>query len=490
MRALFVTTEVAPFAKFGGLGDVSAALPVELAKLGIDARVVLPLYRHVRNAVERLEKACVIQVTLGGASVSCQVWRSAMPNSDVPIYFLENNDLYDREEIYGLKGKEFEDNYKRFFFLNKGALELARALGVDFDVIHVNDWMTGLIPVYLRTIYADDPHFKGTCCVFTIHNLANKGLISGEKFKLSGVADRREAESAVIDGEFCMIRGAIIHSDIITTVSWQYAKEIKTAEFGEGSEEFLRSRSDSLFGILNGIDYSVWNPETDHLIPFHYSVRDLSGKAACKIALQREGGLPGREDVPLFGIICRLSEQKGLDILVETIDEFLNLDVQLVLLGAGGEEYESFFKVIAERYPGKMVANIRFDEALAHRIEAGADMFLMPSKFEPCGLNQMISLKYGTVPIVRRTGGLADTITNYTGENLQIANGFSFNSMGGSDLLACVKRAVLLYKDQPRWRRLMLNGMGQDWSWETSARKYAELYEIALSQKLAVTEYR
>ncbi|MCL5291906.1 MAG: glycogen synthase GlgA [Actinobacteria bacterium] len=487
MRILFVTTEAVPFAKFGGLGDVSGTLPVELAKLGLDVSVVLPLYRHARANAERLEPTdLTISIPLGETPSAARVWRSNMPNSDVPIYFLEQNDLYDREEMYGLKGEEYEDNYRRFYFLNRGALELARALGIGFDVVHVNDWMTGLIPIYLKTIFKEDPYFKETVSVFTIHNLGNLGLISRKNFELMGLSGRPEVEEMALDGEICQLKGALIYSDVLNTVSRQYAKEVQTAEFGEGFEELLRSRSDDLFGILNGIDCSIWNPETDRLIPFNYAAENLSGKAACKAALQRENGLPERGDVPLLGIVCRLSEQKGLDMLVEVFEDFLALDVQLVLLGTGVPEYEDFLRDAAERYPTKLAANIKFDEPLSHRIEAGADIFLMPSRFEPCGLTQMISLKYGTVPVVRRTGGLADTITDYATTNLEEANGFSFNSMQGRDLLACTKRAISLYQDRAEWKRLMLNGMKQEWSWRKSAREYVKLYEHALSRKFAV----
>ncbi|MCL4498984.1 MAG: glycogen synthase GlgA [Chloroflexi bacterium] len=484
MRALFVASEVVPFAKVGGLADVTGALPVELEKLGLEIAVILPFYHCVRSNAERLSLTDMsVSVELGGQLRTARIWKSNLPGSNAPVFLIEQDDLYDREGIYNSSRGAYKDNNARFIFFNKAALELVRVLGVDFDVIHANDWMTGLIPVYLRTIYANDPHFKGTSSVFTIHNLAHKGLLSPGAVKLTGLAGCPEIQRMMINGRVSLLKGAIVYSDVITTVSRRYAKEIQTAEFGEGLEELLRSRSDDLFGILNGIDYSVWNPETDRLIPVDYSARDLSGKAACKAALQRDSGLPVREAVPLFGIVCRLCEQKGLDILMKALEDFLALGVQLILLGAGGHVYERFFKKAAERHPDQMAVTIGFDEALAHRIEAGADIFLMPSKFEPCGLNQMISLKYGTVPIVRRTGGLADTIMQCSGESVKDANGFSFDSQLESDFLACAMQAILRYRNPEDWKCLVLNGMSQDWSWKKSAVAYVSLYEHAGSCK-------
>ncbi|MCL5291903.1 MAG: glycogen synthase [Actinobacteria bacterium] len=463
---------------------MAGTLPVELAKLGLDVSVILPLYRHVRASAERLERTNMeITVALGDGLSTAEIWRSNMPNSDVPIYFIEQNELYDREGIYGLTGGDYEDNDKRYAFLSRVSLELAKILGVGSDVIHVNDWPTGSIPIYLKSIYADDPYFKNAVSIFTIHNLAHKGLFSKETIEFAGLSGRPEVKDMSLDGQISYLKGALTHADVITTVSCRYAKEIQTKEFGEGFDELLRYRSDNLFGILNGIDYSVWNPKTDRLIPFNYSAEALSGKAACKAALQRENDLPEREDVPLFGIVCRLCDQKGLDILAEILDDFLSLDVQLVLLGSGTENYEKLFKEEEARYPRKVAANIGFNEGLAHRIEAGADMFLMPSRFEPCGLNQMISLKYGTIPVVRRTGGLADTIVHCAGENLLEANGFSFGSLRGEDLLACITGAISLYKNGEDWKQLMLRGMEQDWSWRKSAGQYVSLYEYALDRK-------
>ncbi|MHB0976149.1 MAG: glycogen synthase GlgA [Candidatus Aquicultorales bacterium] len=484
MRALFVASEVVPFAKVGGLADVAGALPVELEKLGFEAAVVLPFYRFVRSNAERLTLTDTsVSIELGGRIRTARIWKSNLPNSNVPVYLIEQDDLYDRDGIYNSPSGVYKDNNARFIFFNKAALELVRVLDVDFDVIHANDWMTGLVPVYLRTIYADDSHFKGTSSVFTIHNMAHKGLLSPKDVKLTGLSGCPELEDMKIDGRVSLLKGAIAHSDLITTVSRRYAEEIQTAEFGEGLEELLTTRSDDLVGILNGIDYSVWNPETDRLIPAEYSARDISGKAACKAALQRDSSLPVREAVPLIGIICRLCDQKGLDILMETLEDFLALGVQLILLGSGDRVYESFFQEAAERHPDQVAVTIGFDEALAHRIEAGVDMFLMPSRFEPCGLNQLISLKYGTVPIVRKTGGLADTIVHCSGESLEDANGFSFDSQRESDFLACIKQAILYYRNRKDWKCLVLNGMSQDWSWKKSAAEYVNLYEHAHSRK-------
>lgn len=488
MRVLFATSEAVPFAKVGGLGDVAGALPIEIAKLGVDVQVVMPLYRQVRSHADRLEDTGLdVSVALGADEIKARLWRSTLPNSQVPIYFLESDRLYDREGIYGPSGGKYEDNHLRFFFLSRGSLELARVLGASFDIIHAQDWPTGLIPAYLRSLYSDDPFVKDAVSIFTIHNLAHKGLFSLDKVTTAGLGGYSGIRDMVVAGKLSLLKAALSYADALTTVSCRYASEIQTEEFGEGFEDLLASRAEDVHGILNGIDYSVWNPETDTLIPSNYSAGDLSGKARCKADLQRKTGLAERDDVPVVGIVCRFCEQKGLDLVVDILDRLLVHDVQLVVLGTGDPEFETRFRDAAAANPGKVAAIIGFNETMAHQIEAGSDMFLMPSKFEPCGLNQMISLKYGTIPIVRATGGLADTIVdcavNRPVESQPEVNGFSFDSSKAGDLLASIENAISLHGNRDEWERLVVRGMKQDWSWRRSARKYVALYESAIARK-------
>ena len=492
MNILFIASEVAPFAKTGGLADVAGAMPKHLAEFGHKVHLVMPLYRIVKESFPGLRPTeRSITVPVGQTDWHATIWTSKLPDSDVPICFLDQPCLYDREELYGtyktagVEKGDYSDNCTRFTFLARGALEAAIALGLSPDVVHANDWQTGLVPVYIKTLYRAHPALANTGTVFTVHNLAYQGLFDRLDMTLTGLDwslfNWRELE---FFGKLNLLKGGLVFADIINTVSSQYAKEIQTPDFGFGLDGVLRERSADLFGIINGIDHSVWSPEVDELIPAKYGPDRPVGKATCKKELQRQSKLDIKSS-PLLGMISRLDNQKGFDILALVVNKILQHDVQFVLLGTGDKKYHELFEGLARRYPGKVGIHLTFNNQLAHQIEAGADIFLMPSRYEPCGLNQLYSLRYGTVPVVRRTGGLADTIVDVNENTLAsgAANGFSFDEYSGPALLKAVERALELYKNRKAWKQLMLNGMRQDWSWSRSAGEYAKLYQLAVLKR-------
>jgi starch synthase len=394
-------------------------------------------------------------------------------SGEVPVYFIDAPEYFSRAKLYGET-----DDPERFAFFSRAVLELAKALGEHFDVIHLNDWMTGLVATYLKTVYPSDPAFDGTKTLFTVHNIAFPGLFRPEQLPKFGLPDwLNRAEGGI---EFYQLasalKGGLVFSDAISTVSPRYAAEIQTPEFGEKFDGLLRARRNDLFGILNGVDYDEWNPETDKHIAANYSTDDLSGKLECKRDLLSHFGLPEDLDRPLIGCISRLSDQKGFDLILAIADRMLAQGVAFVLLGSGEEEYERAFQALRDSRRSQVGVYLGFSNDLAHKIEAGADMFLMPSRFEPCGLNQMYSLKYGTVPIVRAAGGLDDTIVNFDHTSLR-GNGFKFYEYDAERLLETIHEALLVYADRDLWRALMLNGMRADYSWTESARHYIELYQ-------------
>lgn len=478
MKIVYVSPEVAPFARTGGLGDVAGSLPKSLKKLGQDVSVFMPLYRHVRRGGFGITTTGLsVPVLINDKPVSAPIYNTSLPEAEVPVYFIENNHYYDRDELYvdPSNGQGYVDNCERFVFFSRAVLEAVRALDIRPDVIHVNDWQSAMISAYLKGPYSDDEHFKGTLTVLTIHNLAYQGVFPKEDFRLTGLeagsCDWRGLEH---HGQINFLKAGIVFSDIITTVSKKYAEEIQTEEFGAGLHEVLRERCGDLYGIINGIDYSVWNPEVDGLIPARYGPDNLGGKAICKSYLLEKVGLRDR-NVPLIGMVGRLAVQKGIDLLIGGWEELMGLGVGLVLLGTGDKGYEEALKSLAARYPGRASVIIGFDNQLSHEIEAGADMFLMPSRYEPCGLNQLYSLKYGTVPVVRRTGGLADTIDPSVG--------FTFEEYSSAEMLKAVRAAVEAYRDRDRWMGLVRAGMLKDWSWDRSAGLYVKLYRDALKRR-------
>jgi starch synthase len=456
MRILMVGSEAVPYAKTGGLADVLGALPAALARLGHHVDVVIPRYRGIT----------VDEGNVGGARV----------------VFLDNAHYFDREFLYGVGNQDYDDNAARFGFLCRGALEWAATAGARYDVVHAHDWQAGLVPVMLATMFRTHPVLGRTPTVFTIHNLAYQGLFGPEWLTPLGLGrDLMRVDALEFWGRISFLKGGILFSRLITTVSPRYAQEIQTPQFGFGFDGILRSRSRDLMGILNGIDYDQWDPERDVHLPAPFSASYLEGKAACKRAVLESYGIPVSDasmDRPLVGMISRMVDQKGFDLVASVADRLPRLDATFVVLGTGERRYEEMWRRLSATHPERIGARIGFDEGLAHRIEGGADLFLMPSRFEPCGLNQMYSLRYGTVPLVRATGGLADTVRNYnprTGEG----NGFTFNEYSPQVFLGTLQSALDIYKDRDTWRRLQLAGMAEDNSWDASARKYAEVYEQA-----------
>jgi starch synthase len=479
LKVLFVTSECAPFAKTGGLADVAGALPKALRALGVDVRVVMPLYAGMPwNDLEVLDG--VLGVPMWWGTAHARVRTGKLPGSDVPIYCLEYNRYFDRPYLYGPPAEGYADNLERFTFLSRGSLEVCKALGFYPDVIHCNDWQTALVPVYVNTVEWAQP-LHGSATIYSIHNLAYQGVFDGGGMFITGLG-REHYNSGEFEhfGAMNLTKAALQHSTLLSTVSPTYAREIQTGEYGCGLDGILARRNAELAGILNGIDIDEWNPAADRHLPTSFDVGDPRGKAACKAALQKEAGFAVRPDVPVFGVIGRLTSQKGFDVLAHALDRVLGWDVQIVLLGTGDDDAQRFFAYVDAHRGDRFRAWLRFDNGRAHRIEAGADFFLMPSRFEPCGLNQMYSLRYGTLPIVRATGGLVDTVQNYD-EASADGTGFVFTDLHPEALANTIGWAVSTWFDRPKHIEVMRDrAMRQDFSWERAARLYEEQYRRAV----------
>jgi starch synthase len=467
-----ISSEAAPFAKTGGLADVVGALPTALQAFGDEVAVVLPRYASIDlKRARRVWEG--MAVYFGPAGFPLTIYQAP---AEYPVYLVDCPPLFERKGLYGESGLDFPDNHIRFAVFARAALGIARFL-FRTEIFHCHDWQAGLVPAYLRTIFASDPTFLGCRTLFTIHNLGYQGL-----FPKSALAEIGLTPEAVFRpdgleffGRVSYIKAGIAFADALNTVSPTYAREIQTPEYGFGLDGALRARSGVLSGILNGVDYQEWNPEIDSFIPAHYSESDLAGKEECKRRLLVEFGLsPEAMSCPLIGIVSRFTRQKGTDILVDAIGEIVAQDAYLVALGTGDTEYEEFFRRMEREHSGRVAVRVGFDNGLAHRIEAGADLFLMPSHYEPCGLNQIYSLRYGTVPVVRATGGLDDTIDEDTG--------FKFAEYSGKALLESVRAAIQAYGDRDRWRQMMRAEMRKDFSWKASASAYSELYRRLLSR--------
>jgi len=483
MKILFATSEAVPFAKTGGLADVSGALPRALAQLNHDVTLILPKYRQVDEKKFGLTKAGVaLDVPIAQRSERAEVYMAALaPN--FRVFFISQDAYYDRDHLYGTPSGDFEDNAERFIFFSRAVLEAALTLNLEPEIIQCNDWQTGFIPVYLKTLYRVAPSLSQTISAFTIHNIAYQGLFWHYDMPLTNLGWELFTPQALeFYGKINFLKGGIIFADAVITVSKKYMEEIQTPEFGCGLEGVLKDRREDLHGILNGVDYHEWSPETDPYIIQRYGTSDLRGKKECKADLQRVFGLAEKEEVPVIGAISRLIEQKGFDLLAAIMEETLKLDLQFVLLGTGEEKYHLLFQDLRAKYPQQVGVKITFDNALAHKIEAGADFFIMPSRFEPCGLNQIYSLRYGTVPIVRATGGLDDTIQDYNPANGE-GNGFKFDNYSPPALLETIYRALTVYRDKLSWNKLMRQGMAADFSWDRSARAYEQVYRGTIAKK-------
>lgn len=477
LNILFVASEVAPFAKSGGLADVAGALPKAIHELGHDIRVVMPRYYGIdRSTLVKLD--CILGVPMGTmGDLYAGVYEGYLPNSSVKIYFIDYEEFFGRSGLYDQSGYSYADNDKRFIFFSRSAMQLAKQLHFHPDILHLNDWHSASMAIMLNTIYAYDSTFAHTGSLLSIHNLEHQGRFSKEAMDLLAVGwehfNANELEE--FDG-INLLKSAIVHSDIITTVSPKYAYEITTSEFGCGLEALISHYNHKLYGILNGVDYDIWSPSIDSYIAKKFDVDALEDKAICKRDLQKSFNLPQRDDVPLIGLVGRLVKQKGIELVASSIHRILELEVQIVLLGAGDIFMENFFSQVAASHNHKFACYIGYREDLAHKIEAGSDLFLMPSLFEPCGLNQIYSLRYGTLPIVRGVGGLDDTVSNYQNDS-KSGSGFKFYDATSDALFNTVGWAVYTwYNDKDGFVAMQKNGMKRRFSWQKSAKEYEALY--------------
>ncbi|MGE5396166.1 MAG: glycogen synthase GlgA [Chitinophagales bacterium] len=476
MKILLAASEVTPFAKTGGLADVAGSLPKALKKLGHDIRIVMPCYKQITSGRYQTD----LPVPMDGHLESAIIRQTSINtgHEDIPVYLVDNHRYFYRDRMYG-----YQDEYERFNFFTKAVLAMLPYLGFQPDVIHCNDWHTALLPLFLKNKFSEEPFFQNIATLFTIHNLQYQGRFSREVLKPLGLDNSYfTPEELEFYGEVNFMKAGLLYGDIINTVSQKYAMEIQTPDMGEGLDGLLRKRGTDLYGILNGLDYEEFDPSTDDRISVNYDVNTLHLKKENKYQLQRDLGL-SIGDVPMVGMITRLVSQKGLDLVAPVINQIMQLGVQLVLLGTGEDYYEKLFAEMKMRYPNQIYIKLGFDNVMAQHIYAASDIFLMPSRFEPCGLGQLISLRYGTIPVVRRTGGLWDTIKNYD-QDTGYGNGFTFEDYLPEKLLNAISRAVTLFKnDSDSWRKLMHVAMSMDFSWSRSAIKYLELYEKAVKKR-------
>ena len=479
LRIAFVTSEMVPFAKTGGLADVSGALPRALARLGHDVTVVLPRYAAMPFPPGDFVGA--VHVPVDGAHRSAGYYVAQLEER-LQVVFVEHAPFYERPYLYGKNSHDYSDNHLRFAFLSRAALEYYRSRGRSPDVFHANDWQTGLVPVYLKAFYWDDPALSHTPTVFTIHNLAYQGNFPPETVAVLGLPGHLINDEALgLHDRVSYMKGGILFSEAVTTVSPQYAQEIQGPELGYALDGALRSRAGDLVGILNGIDYDEWDPQSDAYIAGRYSAQDLSGKEQCKADLLREFSLPAEPDLPLVGIVSRLVAQKGLDLVVTAWWDLLHRPLRLVVLGTGELEVHEGLRALAARAPDRVAVRFDYDTGLAHKIAAGADIYLMPSRYEPCGLSQLYALRYGTVPVVRSTGGLVDSVEPFD-PSAGTGTGFRFAQADGTGLIWALDQALAVHSDRRQWERLMRNGMSRDFSWRRSARRYVQAYERAMGK--------
>jgi starch synthase len=461
MRVALLSAEVFPYAKTGGLGDVCGSLPLALEKLGVKTTIFLPRYRHIDPVKFHLKR------------LNNHVWNTTL-GKDIQVYFIENEKFYDRDGLYGDTAGDYPDNLERFQYYCAKSLETLKQLNVKIDIVHCHDWQAALAAPYLKFAFNKDPFFAGTKSILTIHNLAYQGIFSKERYPKLGLEEKLfSPDGFEFYGQINLLKAGILYADVLTTVSNTYAKDIQTERLGCGLDGVLRGRKDGVVGILNGIDEDVWNPATDDYITSRYSLADISKKSVNKRELQQLSKLPVRGDVPLFGFVGRLSHQKGIDLIFDGMEELLKLDLQFVLKGVGDGKYYPLLQNLMNKYPQKFAMHMAFDEKLAHQIYAGSDIFLMPSVYEPCGLSQMISLKYGTIPLVYHTGGLIDTVQPFEDGG----NGFVFKDYTVAQFIKTVKSGVDLYHNKSNFEALMRKAFQCHFSWKDSAQQYRALYE-------------
>ncbi len=491
LNILVAASEVVPFAKTGGLADVAGALPKALKAMGHDVRVVMPRYYIVdkeKYGLKQIEGPLGVPMGSMG-ELWASVYEGQLPGTDIPVYFIEYDAFFGRKNLYDENGYSYGDNDNRFIFFSKAAMQLCTKIGFAPDIIHANDWHTAAMPLLLNTRFSNEEVFRNTASVITIHNLQHQGHFYKGAIDVMEVPwEEYNPLSLESFGGINLLKGGIAHADMVTTVSSKYAQEIQTAEFGWGLETHIQGHSHKLIGIINGIDYDEWSPLNDPLIPASFDADDLLGKAECKRVLQAHFNLPQREEVPLIGFVGRLAEQKGIELVAHIIGRLMHLDIQIVLLGTGEQWAEHFFSDVASKYPERFACHIGYNNAIAHQIEAGSDMFLMPSLFEPCGLNQIYSLSYGTLPIVRATGGLDDTIENFdphTGEG----TGFKFTDATPDALYNTIKWAQDTWYDRrDQFIAMQKRAMRQNFDWEGSAKVYEKVYEYALQKRQGLEE--
>ncbi len=488
MNVLFVASEMEPFAKTGGLADVIGVLPKRLADLGLDVRVVIPHYKEAERNLRRLKyKVNTIRNKQVIVPIDWIAHKGKIKETKVggvTVYFLCNEEFYDRAYIYGSPVGDYQDNDLRYGFLSLGALEIVKAVNFKPDIIHCNDWQTALVPISLKwkKHYHDDPFFQDTKVVYTIHNIAYQGLYKPDLVEKLGLPSHIfNMNSLEFYGKVNLMKGGIISSDLVTTVSPRYTEEIKTPEYGYWLDGVLRSIShqNKLVGVMNGLDYDVWNPETDNAICMKYGADNLDGKILNKIKLRKRLGFKSKENKPLIGLISRLADQKGIDLVIDFLDQILDLNVELVILGTGDKNYENILTEKMKQYSDRFAAIIGYNDKKARAIYAGSDMFLMPSRFEPCGLGQLMALKYGTIPIVRGTGGLLDSIVDYK-RNKELGNGFVFHEFDGKEMLSSINNAISVYENPVEWNNLVRKAMGENFSWRKSSEIYLGHYKKLL----------
>jgi starch synthase len=481
LTVVIAASEAAPFAKTGGLADVAGALPAALKRLGCKVIVFLPYYREVlKQGFDIKETGLQVPVNMGRRTVRAEVLTAELHG--VPFYFLKRDEYFDREYLYGTPEGDYFDNLERFTFFSRAVLEVIKAKNINPDIIHCNDWQTGLIPAYLKDTYREDIAFSKTATVLTVHNIAYQGQFPANFFDITGLGLYLfNPEGLEFWGKLNLLKAGIVFADAITTVSRGYCKEIQTLEYGYGLEGVLRKRKGELFGILNGVDYTEWDPATDTLIPSNFTAHDMKGKSECRRKILKEFGLKAKASRPVIGMVTRFAEQKGIDILMEAMPELMKLDIAMLILGTGDRKYQTLLADLAALYPEKLSVRVAFNNGLSHMVEAGSDMFLMPSRYEPCGLNQIYSLKYGTVPIVRATGGLDDTVRDFSSGG---GNGFKFKEYSAGALVEKVKEAVEVFMDKKAWAELQRRGMSENFSWSDAAKKYLEVYKSAQARVL------
>lgn len=481
MKILFVSSEVSPFAKTGGLADVAGALPKALKKSGHDVRIIMPLYHCVETGGFTIKKTRKgFEVPVDGVMRKGLLRQSSL--DDIPVYLVENKEYFQRDALYGTPAGDYPDNSQRFGFFCQSVVDLLKRLDFRPDIIHCHDWQTALIPYIIRHEHKDDPFFARTALVYTIHNLAYQGIFEREALSSFGLDDAHfTVDRLEYYGKINLMKGGILTTDVVNTVSNAYCREIRTEELGCGLQGVLQERAHDLYGILNGIDYQDWNPATDPLIFKNYTSSTLSGKAANKKKLQKALGLELNPSIPLLGMITRLASQKGLDLLEALLPKLQKEKLQLVLLGTGDEKYMKIFSALRKKPSDALSINLTFDLALSHKIYAASDMFLMPSLYEPCGLGQLISFRYGAVPVVRKTGGLADTVFDLR-DGVREANGFTFDEYSPEAFWDAISRALDTYRDRKKWDKIVRTGMNSDFSWGHSAGEYEVLYEKALNK--------